>query len=210
MTSSWTTDTVLEAVGRLCNDTIDEAEGRRLDALLCQDPQARRLYTNYMCAHACLYVEGGSLADDAAPLASSETAIHSLDQTLKLHPEINVAPVPSASPLVYLQGRGLWLAMTASIVVAAAISSWLTSALSRERQVAGEHEVESAAPANRQGVLHAPADEIIARITGTHNCLWRDPQSTIGYGTALVAGQRIELAEGLAEITFNDTLVDYL
>ena len=62
MNSPWSTDRLLEAIGQLCNGTISEADGRELDELLAEDPQARRLYTNYMWMHACLYAEGGSLA----------------------------------------------------------------------------------------------------------------------------------------------------
>src|SRR5690606_7943302 len=52
--------------------------------------------------------------------------------------------------------------------------------------------------------LAVPAAEAVARITGTHNCIWSDPQEKISYGSSLFPGQRIELAEGLAEITFDD------
>ena len=55
-----------------------------------------------------------------------------------------------------------------------------------------------------------PAEQVVARITGTQNSLWRHDASPpasglpIGYGSQLVAGQELTLEEGLAEITFQD------
>jgi hypothetical protein len=45
---------------------------------------------------------------------------------------------------------------------------------------------------------------VVAQITGTHNCRWAQPASGIEYGARLRAGQRVELEEGLAEITFDN------
>ena len=44
----------------------------------------------------------------------------------------------------------------------------------------------------------------VAKITATRNCLWQMPTQGIGYGSRLHAGQRLELAAGLVEITFDD------
>ena len=47
----------------------------------------------------------------------------------------------------------------------------------------------------------------VARITASRNCLWGDSGQDIGYGSRLVAGQKLNLATGLVEITFNDGAV---
>jgi hypothetical protein len=183
MKGAWSTERLLEAVGQLCNGTIDEAAGRELDQLLADDPQARRQYTNYMWIHACLYAEGGALA---APVHADGDGFG-----IQLSGDsefLNPSPSPS------LRGRGIWVALAATLMGVAAFSSWLTYTLAGGRHVA-----------SRESTVAKPAEAAaVARITGTHNCLWRDPQATVGYGSTLVAGQRIELSEGLAEITFND------
>src|SRR5687768_14671853 len=48
MNGRWTMPRLLEAIGDLCNGTIDENVGRELDELLASDAQTRRVYTNYM------------------------------------------------------------------------------------------------------------------------------------------------------------------
>ncbi|MCC6493447.1 MAG: FecR domain-containing protein [Pirellulales bacterium] len=195
MTAPWTSDRLLEAVGQLCNGTLPESEGRQLDELLRDDPQARRLYTNYMWVHACLYAEGGSLVADSATPASERPAT-SPDYGQRL----DLASGPPAAQA--LRSRAWWVALAATILGVAAFSSWLTYRLTDGRRLAHSP---GAAPASRGSdpAASSPA-AVVARITGTHNCLWRDPHTALGYGSSLAAGQRIELAEGLAEITFND------
>jgi hypothetical protein len=88
----------------------------------------------------------------------------------------------------------VWLALAASLIGVAAFSSWMTSVI-----VGGRQAAQKAPSASQSAEARA-----VARITGTHNCLWRSPQTAAVYGATLFAGQRLELSEGLAEITFND------
>jgi len=188
MNGRWTTDRLLDAIGNLCNGTIDEAEGRELDEMLANDAQARRIYTNYMWTHACLYAEGGSLHRDG------EGANHA---ALASHLDSDEGDSRSAGR----RSRRSWYGLAAAIVGVAAFSSWATTHWT-ERQVASQSPTAAEQLAVSQ--LAVPAAEAVARITGTHNCIWSDPQETISYGSSLFPGQRIELAEGLAEITFDD------
>jgi ferric-dicitrate binding protein FerR (iron transport regulator) len=183
MNERWTAEQLLDAIGDLCNGTIDEGVGRELDDLLAGDAQARRIYTNYMWTHACLYAEAGSLhhEGDATRHAALTSHLDTLDDDL-------ATPRRGA--------RRSWLALAAAILGVAAFSSWATARWT-ERQMA-----EQLPTATEQ--LAVPAADAVARITGTHNCIWSNPQETISYGSALFPGQRIELAEGLAEITFDD------
>ena len=183
MNGRWTTERLLDAIGNLCNGTIDETEGRELDELLAADAQARRIYTNYMWTHACLYAEGGSFHADGVTTDHAELA-----SQVDLH----VEQASAASSRSYRS----WFAIAAAIVGVAAFSSWATTRWT-DRLVAVQ-----LSTAEKQ--LAVPAAEAVARVTGTHNCIWRDAQETVSYGSSLYPGQRIELAEGLAEITFDD------
>jgi hypothetical protein len=191
VSGAWSETRLLEAVGRLCNGTIDEAEGCMLDAALRDDPAARRLYTNYMWMHASLYAESGTLADSADDAEAGGDEVEAAVVALR----------DERSRLYGGMGRGRWLA-AACVAAVAAFSSWVTYEMTR-RGEAGNLAASRPAipPGSPNGALGA---EPVARITGTHNCLWADPSSGIGYGSQLAAGQRIELAEGLAEITFAD------
>ena len=185
MKESWSTDRLMDAIGQLCNGTVSEADGRELDELLAEDAPARRVYTNYMWMHACLYAEGGTLA------AGLEEG--SVDGG-RLHFEADQRSEPAnPSPGLRLRGRGMWVAMAATLMGVAAFSSWMTYWYSNATSLAN------------RGAANVPADAVpVARVTGTHNCRWSSPYETIGYGSMLFAGQRIELADGLAEIEFND------
>ena len=178
MNGRWTPPRLLEAIGDLCNGTIDQEVGQELDALLASDAQARRVYTNYMWSHACLYAENGALA---AAFTESDAA-DSAEQD-HLH---TIAPRVTAR-------WTSWLWLAAAFAGVAAASSW--SALNwKERQLAVRDAAED---------LQKDADTV-ARITGTHNCIWSNPETAAAYGSPLYAGQKIELAEGLAEVTFAD------
>ena len=183
MTGRWTADQLLEAIGNLCNDTIDEIEGRELDEMLANDAQVRRIYTNYMWMHACLCAEGGLLHADAETINPPELA-----SPFGRHAgESHYAKRPSPRS---------WFALAASIIAVAVFSSWATMRWN-DRQVAMELLIDG-------GQSDVPSAESVARVTGTHNCIWRDSKEQVSYGSSLFPGQRIELAEGLAEITFND------
>lgn len=183
MSERWTTERLLEAIGNLCNGTIDEAEGRELDEMLASDAQARRIYTNYMWTHACLYAEGGSLQADGEPTNHAELA-----SQVDLH--------ATEPPAAGRRWNRSWYGLAAAMIGVAAFSGWVAARWT-DRQVA-----EQSPTVAEQ--LAVPAAEAVARITGTHNCIWSDPQEKISYGSSLFPGQRIELAEGLAEITFED------
>ena len=183
MSERWTSEQLLDAIGNLCNGTINEAEGRELDEMLASDAQARRIYTNYMWTHACLYAEGGSLH------AEGEATNHA-----ELASQVDLHAVES--PAIGRRWNRAWYGLAAAMMGVAAFSGW-GAARWADRQVA-----EQAPTVAEQ--LAVPATAAVARITGTHNCIWSDPQEKISYGSSLFPGQRIELAEGLAEITFDD------
>lgn len=183
MNGRWTTERLLDAIGNLCNGTIDEAEGRGLDEMLASDAQARRIYTNYMWTHACLYAEGGSLHADGEATNHAELA-----SQIDLH--------AAESPAAGRRWSRSWYGLAVAMIGVAAFSGWATARWNN-RQVA-----EQTPTVAEQ--LAVPAAEAVARITGTHNCIWSDPLEKVGYGSPLFPGQRIELAEGLAEITFDD------
>jgi hypothetical protein len=94
-----------------------------------------------------------------------------------------------SSPTPALSSR--WLAIAATILGVAVGSSWLTMAMTRDSgQVAQSAATNTGKP--------------VARITASRNCLWQSGSQNIGYGSQLTAGQRLELATGLVEITFAD------
>ena len=60
------------------------------------------------------------------------------------------------------------------------------------------------APVANQPESRKPAIELVATITNAHRCVWEKDDSDLSDGTALAAGRRLQLKEGLAELTFLD------
>jgi hypothetical protein len=59
-------------------------------------------------------------------------------------------------------------------------------------------------PTPALAIADADGSPAVAKITATRNCLWQLPTQGVGFGSELHAGQRLELAAGLVEITFED------
>ena len=83
------------------------------------------------------------------------------------------------------------------MVGVSAVSSWLTYSLAGRGQVAAD--VRSTAT-NENATS-------VARITASRNCSWEGEGREVGFGSRLASGQRLKLATGLVEITFDDGAV---
>ena len=177
---------LLTLLGELCNGTLSESSGAELEELLANDPRARAEYANYMMLHASLHGEAASLV--------------SMDQRRSE----SVADSPAISP-----ARSRWpgYALAAALVGVALFAAWnfglVTGPSEQNRTASG---VDGADPNEAPTDSPNGSPSYVARITGTHNCRWsqHSGSESIGYGSHLSAGQRLELREGLAEITFND------
>ena len=182
---------LFNALGDLCNNRLDPSDGAWLEIVLSQSLEARTIYMDYLELEAFLDAEVLSLAD---PSPSLNTARCSKPLTSD-----NVALIASSNlPDERLPHRRL--------------PSWVIAVA-----LAGVALFSSAATLGLYSVVNYLSDQaegspgqVIARITGTQNSLWRnEAQGTsaanpIGYGSELVAGQELMLEEGLAEITFQD------
>lgn len=186
MNGSWTRERLLEAVGEMCNGTLGGEAGRALDELLRDDPVARRLYTDYMWLHASLYSENGSLVGPhvaGPPEKSGQVASSPL------------FPIQDLEGAVRPKSRMSLFWLAAMLAGVAAVSSWGALRIMRDGLFG-------------TGVAKVQQDDdlgaVVAQITGTHNCRWARPELAIDYGSTLRTGQRVELEEGLAEITFEN------
>jgi hypothetical protein len=189
-TGSWTPERLMEAAGELCNGTLDERDGAAIDELLQRDPVARRIYTDYMWLHASLYAENSSYA-----------GLHAAEHGLPPEsPASELALSRSHSwvddPVVMPNRRRSWRPqmLAAALAGVSAIAGW------------GIYELATRNPggAGQQIAAADPKAEVAAQISGTHNCRWAQPELGIDYGSELRVGQRVELKEGLAEITFEN------
>jgi hypothetical protein len=184
-------------VSGLCDGTWSAEDAQRLDLLLSADADARHYYSNYMFLHAELYSQHASLE---AVESRGECGLRIADYELDQDRPSKISPSPRARKLL---GR---VAIAAALVGVAAASSLVTYAmLGKSRQAA----VAAVGPA-RINLKTAdtpainPSLAAVAKITATRNCLWRAATQGVGFGSQLQPGQRLELAAGLVEITFED------
>jgi len=199
-------DRFRELLDALCNGTLSDEDARRLDARLIEDPQARRIYTNTMFLHAELYWAGPLYAGgddtpppDSPPVPGGEGPRGTWTGSAGKLEDDGTPPSTGAAPVLSffedvggILRRGAWIA--APLLLVAVLSLWGALTLFGRRHTPDAQ----LAGADRE------AGPAVAQITGTRNCLWSRTGNRLGYGTRLVAGQRLQLERGLAEITFNN------
>jgi hypothetical protein len=96
------------------------------------------------------------------------------------------APDAAPSPKIIRLGVGSWLGFLAA-AACVVLALWIFSPRpTRDTTTAG-----------------LPADEYVARITGSKQCQWANGDPSARPGNFLRKGQRLELAQGYAEITFD-------
>ena len=183
MSNTYRNDELGRLVGAMCDGTISADDTGQLDSLLTTDDNARQYYNNYMFLHAELYSQhaaGQEIAD------CDSQWVPGVADSDAINPKSEIRNPKSIR----------WLAIAAGLIGVAAVSSWITYSMM------GRGNSPSAGPvaANEQA-----AD--VARITATRNCMWGDVAKNLGFGSRLASGQRLELATGLVEITFNDGAV---
>ncbi len=198
---------LLKCLGDLCNGGLDAREGQWLETQLVDDPDAQALYVDYLALHACLHAEGASLE----PSSNQPSALVANDwmdgeslrsdnlMALASHYELEGnRPLRHGAGTTSISSQHFSWMIAVAVVGIALFSSMLTYiAISRSTQLANQ--------TLASGDASLPSSEqVVARITGTQNCLWKNSSGTIGYGSELVAGEKLELREGLAEITFED------
>ncbi len=182
---------VLKVLGDLCNGTITSHDQVWLEGLLTTDIDVQTLYVDYMSMHASLHVEGAPLElqvggfagenrDETIPLQSTHTNRSILGDVLRV--------LPTSRKNTFLLAATL-----AGVALFAGLLTYQT--FSPQWQKLSRLAARDAGDSQLQ---------VVARITATQNCLWKHVSQPIGFGTALVVGQKLELQEGLAEITFEN------
>ncbi len=161
----------------LCNGTLDEQNAKLLDATLASDASAREQYAEWMTVEA-------ALNRSCAELPTTSHAVG----------EYNAATTPPRTKARRLKLQRWTSAgmLAASLALVALASSFLTHTWIARGPV---QEIASS--------MTLPGEGSLARVTSTLNCRWQQPSRGTGFGTELRAGDQLNLAAGLAEVTFN-------
>jgi len=184
---------IIRAIGDLCNETIDPKELTWFEDILCSDPEAQNVYIDYMAMHASLHAEGASLQQAIEESVNEDSGAELASQREQAGERFGVGRISS----LFSSFRANSFLLAASLVGIALLSSLLTYGIvsfsSATIQVA-----------SNSGDAETSNQEAVATITGTHNCLWGGSAELLGYGSGLTVGQKLELRQGLAELTFEN------
>lgn len=179
MTTSNFNDELHRLVSEYCHGTLSEENAAVLNGMLETDADARAFYNNYMFLHAELYTQSASVGCES----------------LVARMEEREAEIAQAALLEERRTPFAWLAIAASLLAVACGSSWLTFMA-----------MQSKVPAEQVAQADDGVDRTlpVAKVTATRNCLWNMPNSEVGFGETLFAGQQLDLVAGLVEVTFID------
>jgi hypothetical protein len=169
---------LLQLAEATCSGQLNPDQLDRLDQLLLDSDERQSAWLQYMSMHSELYW-----------LESSG------DQNDRVSVEAGLA-----SQNAKAAGRHLtigWLATLAASVLV--LWGWMDFSQNDESKI------DSLATQPTIAELANPKEKV-ATITGSMNCRWRHTTSStpIGYGSSLHDGQKLELLEGIAELTFED------
>jgi hypothetical protein len=196
MTGGGLTHELASLFDRLCDGTLTDDQAQQLDNVLSKDEAARQSYNNYMYLHAELYAQHASVE---VAESGSDFGFRILECGL-----VEAGSETGRSLIAKRSQRAFpWWAVAAVIVGIAAFSSWGTYLATRATSTNAVASADSADVGDGI-VAGTDAGKTVARITATRNCLWQEATNGIGFGSRLHPGQRLALAAGLVEITFDD------
>ena len=174
----------LEELGQLasalCEGHITPEEARRLEELAGESLEARRYFVQYLQLHGELYWDS-ALSARADELAGVESA---LQAQASAGPSSKVVDGRTATGRPTRRYFGRWAAIVSVVAVLV-----LVGGVAVFRQRGGD-------------VHQAAAPVAIARLTAVTEARWASQHAPLAVGSALFDGRKIELAQGLAEITF--------
>jgi hypothetical protein len=202
----------IELVGRLCNEDLDVAGQQRLAELLAGDIEAQREYVRYVDMHAMVRSKTQAMDDEDFALMEVQAALNAMAApgmgSLLDHAhaecddggECESAEFASSetnhgthAAARWFSGAWGWTAAAAAL----AFAVWLGTARP-SGEIAPSEGVDLASE-NAAAAVDAPSP---AHLSGSVGARWAGEHLELPEGHHLLAGQRLELIEGLAEILF--------
>jgi len=189
-----------QLLSALCDGDASPEQIDRLEGLLRSDPECRLFYLRYVDMHSRL-MQHPSLWQRLA------------EENIPTFPPGAIAPPPADSPVSLLgflrdvgqQGWGflsdhtMLFSVLGAILLAGATAIIVSGRGNKETTVGIRSETSKH---SQMPVAQRPSPSpFVARLTAA-DCQWVDPESAIGEGALLIAGQKLELASGHVHIVF--------
>lgn len=201
-----------ELVARLCDENLDAAGRARLNEILVSDPAAQAWYIEYVDLHAAIRQKMLTLDDEDFSLQEVQAALNAVAPTYDVAESCarlasnevskHTAPVdqfnPRSSRNRFSTSSKLMLWSTAA--AAALVIIFASRPRLDSTNVAGKAPDASqaaSAPASSDASMAGPA-----KLSGAVGARWAGADLELPEGQVFDENQRLELIEGLAELTF--------
>lgn len=166
---------LLEIASACCDREPTDGQLQRLQQLLDGNAPAQWLWAEIMSLHAELFWQSGSHESEPASLRRGSTGTSTRSNS-------NIWKWATALAAMLVLGSALGIAFQRGVL--------------QQDFFAGGH---------NSSVLSPHDAEVVAQVTGTRDSRWAtedNQQVAIGYGSQLHSGQKLQLVEGVAELTF--------
>jgi hypothetical protein len=185
-------------IEQLCNENLDAAGRARLCDALAGDLEAQQEYVRFMDLQAMTRLYAQSQDDEGFSLLETQAALDASPAGTAEHSDSSHEPIRRARILDLdrfvsaAHHRLAWTAAAALLLIAlfVAIRNQWEITSSPPQMVAAVEPAEAAAPV------------AVARLRGTVGARWAGTRLELPEGEGFLAGERIELVEGLAEVCF--------
>jgi hypothetical protein len=188
---------------RVLDGIYDDADVRRLNAILRDDPEARRRYVLYVELHGRLaWGEGlGDRETEAATAGELPGQAETYDDAPFSSPVppivIDISP-GAPSSITPFGGFLFSYAVAAATVLIGLLIGW-TYQVSTTSQAFAQKNGPRPAPMSPE---QAPGTVFVGQITGAFDCQWTNPKDGIGH-PYVPLGRQFALASGLMEISYD-------
>ncbi|MBN1394254.1 MAG: hypothetical protein JW959_04470 [Pirellulales bacterium] len=176
---------LFELLDLLMEEQLDGGGRQRLDRLLSDSEEARRLYISEMNRHANFVWECGVLGELQEEPTDSPLTFPSL------------SPFPSSLSPSFVGGP-VFSYMVASVVLCLMLLGTWAYKISYDRNIFTADSRSS----TTSGSLEQRQLVFVGRVTGMKDCRWSDPDAETYLGASAPLGREYALASGLMEITY--------
>ena len=180
------------------DEQLDDKQWAELTSLMSSSERARKTYIEYMFLHSAIRrISRSSIPADALPKLPL-----SLTECLEPSLQSEGSPILGFLGEAFQQGKDFFSrSLVFSFLFAIAVPGIVCIALLLYVTIQDNKYSASVAVAPITS-LAPPVP--VAMVTQTYKCKWSDDNENVSTGFMLTPGQRLQLIEGLAEITFTD------
>jgi ferric-dicitrate binding protein FerR (iron transport regulator) len=182
-------DRLCELIQAVCDERITPEQGEELEAWLCQDEVACRVYVQYMNLHASIHWDKAQeLEADQSQAVPAETRNRARSPVLGFLGEMFQAGVS-------VFGRSTVLSLLFAIGMPCVVLAILLTHIGSRSAMEMAHQPD----ASQSAVVNS-----VGHVVAVHRCQWGTPDNALSAGAPLPSGKHFYLVKGLLQVAFDD------